>query len=92
MPMRRASSLHDDLGGTNSESFGKPVEGSLSTVIRSYKSIVTRTIREMSATEIIVWQGRFHDHIIRSESSLNYIRQYVMNNPALWREDRFYVS
>lgn len=73
------------------EAFGKPVAASLSTMIRSYKSIVTRKIREMTDTEIVVWQGRFHDHIVRNEKSLNYIRQYVMTNPAQWREDTFYA-
>lgn len=76
----------------NGEAFGKPVKNSLSTVIRSYKSIVTRTIRQMLDIEIVVWQGRFYDHIIRSEASLNHIRQYIESNPAQWHKDQLYQA
>jgi len=34
-----------------------------------------------------IWQRSFHDHIIRSERSLNEIREYIINNPANWAED-----
>ncbi len=40
----------------------------------------------------VVWQGRFHDHIIHDEKNLNYIRNYLLNNPALWKEDGLYMS
>ena len=36
----------------------------ISTVVGSYKSIVTREIRRATQTQVTVWQGRFHDHII----------------------------
>jgi len=71
--------------------FGKPVKGSLSIIIGAYKSIVTRTVRQAIDPHLTIWQGRFHDHIIRSEVSLNRIRHYTLNNPALWHEDRFYL-
>ncbi|MEP7286896.1 MAG: hypothetical protein ABI947_14155 [Chloroflexota bacterium] len=74
------------------ESFGTPVLRSLSTVIRSYKSIVTRTSRAITGSEGIVWQGRFHDHIIRHEDDLHRIQQYVANNPARWHDDTFYTG
>jgi putative transposase len=74
------------------EGFSKPIQGSLSTIIRSYKSIVTRTIRQTQDTEMIVWQGRFYDHVIRNESSLNHIRQYILTNPARWHEDQLYAE
>jgi hypothetical protein len=70
--------------------FGVPVKDARSTALRSYKSIVTRTIRAIAVSDIIVWQGRYHDHIIRNEAGLNTIRQYVIHNPARWREDKFY--
>jgi REP element-mobilizing transposase RayT len=64
----------------------------LGTVIGAYKSGVTRRIRETSREpERRVWQGRYHDHIIRSEADLNRIREYVLNNPARWMADTFFV-
>jgi len=72
------------------EGFQRPVGGSVSTIIRSYKSIVTREINRLRQTRGKIWQSRFHDHIIRNEGSLNKIREYVKYNPALWEKDTFY--
>lgn len=35
-----------------------------------------------------LWQLRFHDHIIRNETELNRIRQYIEDNPKNWAEDK----
>jgi hypothetical protein len=35
-----------------------------------------------------VWQRNYYEHIIRNESSLNDIKQYIQTNPARWAEDR----
>lgn len=57
----------------------------LGTVIGSYKSGVTRRIREVyQQPELRLLQGRYHDHIIRSEVDLNRIREYILTNPARW--------
>ena len=63
-------------------------------VMGNYKAGVTRVARQQKVIEAheLIWQERFHDHIIRSEESLNPIREYVLNNPALWREDTFYTD
>lgn len=73
------------------ERFSKPIARSLSTIMRSFKSAVTKQINQLLvADNKSVWQGRFHDHIIRSERSLNVLREYAINNPARWDKDRFY--
>lgn len=66
----------------------------LSTVIGSYKSSATRHMRSTNPDyqELTIWQARFHDHIIRSESGLSRIREYMQNNPALWEADTFYEA
>jgi putative transposase len=64
----------------------------LGRVINAYKGTVTAQIRQKNDSEIVVWQGRYHDHIIRNEADLNRIREYVMHNPALWTEDIFYAG
>lgn len=38
------------------------------------------------------WQRSFHDHVIRDETEYRLIGQYIDDNPAKWKEDRFYVS
>lgn len=70
---------------------GKSFKTVLGRVINAYKGAVTARIRENSADEIYkVWQSRYHDHIIRNERSLNYIREYVASNPQRWEQDSFY--
>lgn len=64
-------------------------KGSLSMVMNSFKGAVTRVMRQSGRTDP-VWQPRFHEHIIRSERSLEQIREYIVMNPARWKEDRYY--
>lgn len=57
------------------EAFSKPVKGSISTIIRSYKSAVTRELGEK------LWQGRFYDVRARDEAARTNIRRYIRRNP-----------
>ena len=59
----------------------------LGTIIGTYKAAVTRKIHH---PDLKIWQGRYHDHIIRNEKSLNKLREYVLYNPARWEDDVFY--
>ena len=61
-----------------------PKKGSLSTIIRSYKSAVTKNIRA-NLNPAFAWQPRFFDHIIRSERDLDNLRSYIAYNPDSWR-------
>jgi len=36
------------------------------------------------------WQTRFHDHIIRNDIEYQKISEYIINNPANWKNDKFY--
>jgi len=69
------------------EQFSKPTPGSIPTIIRSYKSAVKKWANE-NGFDGFRWQGRFYEHIIRNEKSLNNIRDYIINNPVMWDEDR----
>ncbi len=69
---------------------------SLSTVIQGFKSLTThaymRGVQEhdWGSFHGKLWQRSFHDHIIRSEESLNMLRAYTEQNPARWEADQFY--
>ncbi len=83
---------HKPLGAQKScaptEQFGKPVPGSISTVIRSYKGAVSRQINIIWNTKgQSIWQRNLYEHISRDEKSLNNIRQYILENPQRWAED-----
>ncbi len=34
-----------------------------------------------------LWQRNYYEHIIRDETDLNSIRQYIIDNPSKWEED-----
>lgn len=62
----------------------------LGRVMNAYKGAITAQIHAQRLFDGIVWQDRYHDHVIRNEDSLNRIRHYVHNNPSLWSEDTFF--
>jgi len=62
-------------------------KGTISSIIGSYKSIVTKEARKISA---FAWQSRFYDNIVRNEKAYEKIVDYVQNNPLRWKEDMFY--
>ncbi|WP_218599498.1 transposase [Polaribacter sp. NJDZ03] len=76
--------------GAKNEQMAKisPKPGSISTIIRSYKSVVSKNARKIDP--YFGWQSRFHDHIIRNNISFNNIQNYITNNPLMWNEDKFY--
>jgi putative transposase len=38
-----------------------------------------------------LWQRNYYEHIIRNEQSYQTISEYIINNPAKWNDDKFYV-
>lgn len=71
------------------ERFGKPRSGSIPTILRSFKSAVTRQINEMLGTPgAPVWQRGYYEHVVRDEADLARIRAYITDNPAQWALDR----
>ncbi|MBH8552766.1 transposase [Nostocaceae cyanobacterium CENA357] len=72
----------------NTEKFGKPVRGSMSTVIGSYKSVVSKRINIIWQTKgQSIWQRNFYEHICREQKSIDNIREYILNNPQRWADD-----
>ncbi len=39
-----------------------------------------------------LWQRNYYEHIIRNEQSYQTICNYVLNNPAKWKEDKFFAG
>ncbi|MDW8213190.1 MAG: transposase [Roseiflexaceae bacterium] len=71
------------------EQFGKPVPGSIPTILRSFKSAVTKRINKLCSTPgAPIWQRNYYEHIIRHERALNAIRHYITDNPRRWHLDR----
>jgi len=64
-----------------------PKSNSISTILRSYKSAVTKHANRLNIKN--GWQPRFHDHIIRNDAEYQRISNYIINNPSKWEEDTF---
>lgn len=60
--------------------------GSLGAIMGQFESIASKTIRRLGLPHF-QWQRNYHEHIIRDESDLNRIREYIINNPLRWAED-----
>ncbi|MCL4547702.1 MAG: transposase [Bacteroidetes bacterium] len=60
---------------------------SLSNIIGSFKSGVTKSVHNLGYTKF-GWQPRFYDRIIRNEKELYNIRKYIEQNPLNWELER----
>ncbi len=63
-----------------------PKKGSLASIVRSYKSAVTKFANENHLP--CGWQERFHDHIVKDYWDLQRISEYISNNPGRWGKDK----
>jgi len=63
---------------------------SLGTAIRGFKAAATRDARRLGAliAKTPLWQRGFWEHVVRSPSDLERIREYIETNPARWDRDR----
>jgi len=93
-PYNKSWSYPDQNNSTNTLSpkltpgqkrFQNQGQNTVSSIIGSYKSVVTRNARKINPD--FVWQPRFWDNIIRDKKSYQRIRRYIINNPKNWKTD-----
>jgi hypothetical protein len=73
-----------------SAAFGQVMPGSIDSIVRGFKSGVTKWYR--NNTDIYkVWQRNYHEHIIRHLKSHAYIAEYILNNSMHWKEDSLFI-
>ena len=72
----------------------KPKRLSLPDVVHRFKSLTTAKYRHnvknhgWQRFDRRFWQRNYYEHIIRNEDELRQIREYIINNPLKWAEDR----
>ena len=59
----------------------------LGEIIRAYKAMSTLEIRRTVKADFS-WQRNYYEHVVRTDESLNRIREYIVNNPIQWDFDR----
>ena len=73
---------------------GAPTRVGLGNVVGAFKSLTTleyaRGVRDMNWPPFHgrLWQRNFYEHIVRTDESMEKIRQYILDNPAQWAFDR----
>jgi len=90
-PKRRkvGAALALPVGGAASSAPTRSASTTLGTVVRAFKSISAIGVnRLLSRSGQPLWQRSYYEHIIRTEESLNRIREYIATNPLRWQLDR----
>jgi REP element-mobilizing transposase RayT len=65
-----------------------PVSRSLSAVVGSFKSSVSRNINRLRpGAAQSLWQPNFYEHVIRNDYAFDRIREYIVTNPSRWDHD-----
>jgi REP element-mobilizing transposase RayT len=65
----------------------RPYVPTLGNIIGYFKYQTTKKID----LPVKLWQRNYWERIIRNEKSYQYIADYIINNPAKWEKDRFYI-
>ena len=61
----------------------------LGDIIRAFKSIsAIRVNRLLARSGQPLWQRNYYEHIVCDEAELDRVRQYILDNPAKWPEDK----
>ncbi len=69
---------------------------SLSDVVQRFKSFTTARYRQGVVEQGWppfpgrLWQRNYYEHIIRTETAYQKIRDYIINNPATWADDQLH--
>jgi REP element-mobilizing transposase RayT len=80
-------------GDYNKESFSGPTNKSIPTIIRSYKSAVSKLAHEQFPGRFAkIWQSRYYEHVIRDDKQLVAAVNYIKANPSNWEAKRIGVS
>lgn len=79
----------DGASGTPPPTTGKAKAPANAVVPRFISTLKRYTNRRAGCN---LWQRSYYDHIIRDEGDYLAIAGYIQNNPARWREDRFYAA
>jgi putative transposase len=75
-----------DLASLQSGNAFGPQSRNLASVIRGFKIGVTKYAKNNNVS--FAWQSRFWDRVIRNETELNKIREYIDINPQEWHNDK----
>ncbi len=63
--------------------------GSLSAIVRSFKSAASKRFHEHKRDlRVPLWQRNYYEHVVRNGEELDAIRRYIWTNAERWAEDK----
>ena len=69
-----------------------PKPKSIGSIMAGFKSAVTKRANEYRGTPgHKLWQRNYWEHIIRNDTELYRIRNYIITNPQNWHKDRYHI-
>jgi REP element-mobilizing transposase RayT len=86
----------DDRKGDHKDRPYGTLPGTVGRIFQAFKSITTHEytngVKQHGWLPFPgkLWQRNYWEHIVRNESELSRIRDYVKNNPVQWESDRLY--
>lgn len=69
--------------------FQKIIPRSIGSIVKGVKIGVTKWFRQNTSVKT-VWQRDYYDIIIRNDQAYQRISDYIVDNPAKWKEDKFF--
>ena len=73
--------------GLADRGLGTVAKGSIPVIVRSFKSAATREVRLLTRSVEPLWQRNYYEHVVRTEASLQTLREYISENPLKWELD-----
>jgi REP element-mobilizing transposase RayT len=95
-PIPGADSISAQMGSGRADMESAPTVANIPAMVQSFKRHTTIKYIQMVKQNSLppfhkrIWQRNYWEHIIRNERSYLEISRYIANNPAKWKEDRFY--
>jgi len=59
-------------------------------IVRVFKAATSYQIRRSEGKPWFAWQDDYYDTVIKTEAALQQIRQYILENPVRWTQDKLY--
>jgi putative transposase len=81
----------NDIGANNHSPLFRSPSKTIGSIVRGYKIGVTKWFRQNTAVKN-VWQRNYYDNIIFNQQAYQRISEYIVNNPAKWVVDKFYLK
>jgi REP element-mobilizing transposase RayT len=89
---------HAGSTGEHAGSTGEHIGSPLHRIVQWFKTMTTNEyIRNVKNNgwqpfDKKLWQRNYYEHIVRNETELTKIREYIINNPLNWEIDKNYTG